>query len=103
MSGGSIVVNPAQMVALADRLRQLGIDLETVERIAGDGTAASGDAAVGFALSTFDDSWDANRAVLVDDLTSGADALVTTAEAFRAQDDLLAELLTHAGDRTDGG
>lgn len=107
MPGGPIVVRPAEMIALAARLRQLGEDLATVERVAGDGAAASGDPAVGLALSTFDDSWDANRQVLADDLTAGADSLVATAEAFAQQDELLAELLAHGStgdDRdADGG
>ena len=91
--GRHIEINPESMLTLAARLRTLGGELADVERVAGDGAAASGDPAVGLALSTFDDSWDHNRGVLAADLGAGADALERTAQVFTEQDTLLAELL----------
>ena len=98
-----IRVTPSQMSALAATVRELGQSLADVERVAGDAGAASGHDALGFALRTFDDSWDHNRAVLATDLGLGADALDDIAAAFREHDELLAELLGEPGDDDGGG
>ncbi len=101
--GTHIEISPDTMVALAGRLRALGSELADVERFAGDGAAASGDPAVGLALSSFDDSWDHNRGVLASDLLAGADALDRTVQVFREQDQLLAELIGDAGRQDSDG